>query len=439
MKSRSFFSFLFVLFSATSFAQEQKFLTLDSLFQILDVNNRFMGSLSISENGKVTYSKTIGKADLASGKSSDKLTKYRIGSISKMFTACLIFQAIEENKLSLTQNINRFFPKITSAKEISIGNLLNHRSGIHNFTNDTSYFNYYTASKSQKEMLEIIQASGSDFKSNSKAEYSNSNYILLSFILEKIYKKSYEELLDIKIIQPQGLKNTYFGKKLELAKNECASYRFSGKWELEKETNSSVSIGAGGIVSTTEDLLFFISNLFAGKIINTASLEQMTKLEDGYGMGIFPVPFYDKNGFGHTGGIDGFSSFLYIFPEEKISIALTSNGSRFNNNDIAIAALSDCFDKPFTLPSFYAVELTSADLDKYLGSYANPEIPIKISITKDFLSLIAQATGQPSFTLELIGKDSFEFSPAGVEIQFIPQKNLLILKQGGGEFSFKRE
>ena len=439
MKSRSFFSFLFVLFSATSYAQEQKFLTLDSLFQILDVNNRFMGSLSISENGKVTYSKTIGKADLASGKSSDKLTKYRIGSISKMFTACLIFQAIEENKLSLTQNINRFFPKITSAKEISIGNLLNHRSGIHNFTNDTNYFNYYTASKSKKEMLEIIQASGSDFKSNSKAEYSNSNYILLSFILEKIYKKSYEELLDIKIIQPQGLKNTYFGKKLELAKNECASYRFSGKWELEKETNSSVSLGAGGIVSTTEDLLFFISNLFAGKIINTASLEQMTKLEDGYGMGIFPVPFYDKKGFGHTGGIDGFSSFLYIFPEEKISIALTSNGSRFNNNDIAIAALSDCFDKPFTLPSFYAVELTSADLDKYLGSYANPEMPIKISITKDSFSLIAQATGQLSFTLELIGKDSFEFSPAGVEIQFIPQKNLLILKQGGGEFSFKRE
>ena len=439
MKSRSFFSILFVLFSVTSFAQEQKFLALDSLFQILDENNRFMGSLSISENGKIIYSKTIGKVDLASGKSSDNLTKYRIGSISKMFTACLIFQAIEENKLSLKQNINRFFPKITGAKEISIGNLLNHRSGIHNYTNDTSYFNYYTASKSQKEMLEIIQASGSDFKSNSKAEYSNSNYILLSFILEKIYKKSYEELLDIKIIQPQVLKNTYFGKKLELAKNECASYLFSGKWELENETHSSVSLGAGGIVSTTEDLLFFITKLFEGKIINTASLEQMMKLEDGYGMGIFPVPFYDKKGFGHTGGIDGFSSFLYTFPEEKISIALTSNGSRFNNNDIGIAALSACFNLPLQLPSFSAIELSAEDLNKYLGSYANPEIPIKISITKDSLSLIAQATGQPSFTLETIGKDSFEFSPAGVEIQFIPEKNLLILKQGGGEFSFKRE
>jgi CubicO group peptidase (beta-lactamase class C family) len=439
MKSRYFYLILFVLFSGASFAQEHKFLALDSLFQILDENNRFMGSLSISENGKVTYSKTIGKADLASGKSSDNLTKYRIGSISKMFTACLIFQAIEENKLSLKQNINRFFPKITNAKEITIGNLLNHRSGIHNYTNDTSYFNYYTALKSQKEMLEIIQAGGSDFKPNSKTEYSNSNYILLSFILEKIYKKSYEELLELKIIQPLGLKNTYFGKKLELAKNECASYRFSGKWELEKETNSSVSLGAGGIVSTTEDLLFFITNLFEGKIIQASSLEQMIKIEDGFGMGIFSVPFYDKKGFGHNGGIDGFSSFLYTFPEEKISIALTSNGSRFNNNDISIAALSACFDLPLQLPSFSELELRSADLDKYLGSYANSEIPIKISITKDSLSLIGQATGQPSFTLETIGKDSFEFSPAGVEIQFIPEKNLLILKQGGGEFTFTRE
>jgi len=439
MKSRSFYSILFVLFSVTSFAQEQKFLALDSLFQILDENNRFMGSLSISENGKIIYSKTIGKVDLASGKSSDYLTKFRIGSISKMFTACLIFQAIEENKLSLKQNINRFFPKITGAKEISIGNLLNHRSGIHNYTNDTSYFNYYTASKSQKEMLEIIQAGGSDFKPNSKAEYSNSNYILLSFILEKIYKKSYEELLDIKIIQPQGLKNTYFGKKLELAKNECASYRFSGKWELENETHSSVSLGAGGIVSTTEDLLFFITKLFEGKIINTASLEQMTKLEDGFGMGVFSVPFYDKKGFGHTGGIDGFSSFLYTFPEEKISIALTSNGSRFNNNDIGIAALSDCFDKSFSLPSFYAVKLTSADLDKYLGTYSNSEMPIKIVITKDSLSLKAQASGQQSFSLDATGKDAFEFSAAGVKIEFIPEKNLLILMQGGGEFTFIKE
>lgn len=429
----------FILYVSSSFAQDKKFSTLDSLFNLLEINDRFMGTLSISENSKIIYSKSIGKDDVASGKLSNNLTKYRIGSISKMFTACLIFQAIEENKISLKQNINRFFPKIANSKEITIGNLLNHHSGIHNYTNDTSYLNYYTTSKSKKEMLEIIQEGGSDFKPNSKAEYSNSNYILLSFILEKIYKKSYEELLQLKIIQPLGLKNTYFGKKLELAKNECASYLFSGKWELENETHSSVSLGAGGIVSTTEDLLFFITNLYEGKIITAASLEQMTKLEDGFGMGIFSVPFYDKKGFGHTGGIDGFSSFLYTFPEEKISIALTSNGSRFNNNDIGIAALSDCFDKSFSLPSFYAVKLTSADLDKYLGTYSNSEMPIKIVITKDSLSLKAQASGQQSFSLDATGKDTFEFSAAGIKIEFIPEKKLLILMQGGGEFTFIKE
>ena len=429
----------FILYVSSSFAQDKKFSTLDSLFNLLEINDRFMGTLSISENSKIIYSKSIGKDDVASGKLSNNLTKYRIGSISKMFTACLIFQAIEENKISLKQNINRFFPKIANSKEITIGNLLNHHSGIHNYTNDTSYLNYYTTSKSKKEMLEIIQEGGSDFKPNSKAEYSNSNYILLSFILEKIYKKSYEELLQLKIIQPLGLKNTYFGKKLELAKNECASYLFSGKWELENETHSSVSLGAGGIVSTTEDLLFFITNLYEGKIITAASLEQMTKLEDGFGMGIFSVPFYDKKGFGHTGGIDGFSSFLYTFPEEKISIALTSNGSRFNNNDIGIAALSDCFDKSFSLPSFYAVKLTSADLDKYLGTYSNSEMPIKIVITKDALSLKAQASGQQSFSLDATGKDTFEFSAAGIKIEFIPEKKLLILMQGGGEFTFIKE
>lgn len=438
MKSCSFFFILFVLFSVTSFAQEKKFLALDSLFQILDENNRFMGTLSISESGKIIYSKSIGKDDVASGKLSNNLTKYRIGSISKMFTACIIFKAIEEEKINLNQTIHRYFPKIENAKKITIANLLNHRSGIHNFTSDTSYLSYYTTLKSNDEMLKIIEVLGSDFKPNSKFEYSNSNYILLTFILEKIYGKSYEELLSAKIIQPLGIKNTYFGKKLSIENNECYSYRYSGQWDLEKETNSYVALGAGGLVSTSEDLLFFITNLFDGKIISTSSLEQMKSLQDGYGMGIFSVPFNEEKGFGHNGAIDGFSSFLYTFPEAKTSIALTSNGSRININDIAIAAMSACYNLPVELPSFYDVELISADLDKYLGTYSNAEMPIKIFITKDSLTLIAQATGQMSFTLDAIGKDKFEFAAVGVEIEFIPEKNLLILKQGGGEFTFTR-
>jgi len=85
------------------------------------------------------------------------------------------------------------------------------------------------------------------------------------------------------------------------------------------------------------------------------------------------------------------------------------------------------------------LKLTSADLDKYLGTYSNSEMPIKIVITKDSLSLKAQASGQQSFSLDATGKDTFEFSAAGVKIEFIPEKKLLILMQGGGEFTFIKE
>ena len=112
MRKSSFFIFLFLIFSVNFFAQDQRFSSLDSLFTIIDQNNRFMGTLSISENSKLIYSKSIGKDDVASGKLSNNLTKYRIGSISKMFTACIIFKAIEEEKINLNQTIHRYFPKI---------------------------------------------------------------------------------------------------------------------------------------------------------------------------------------------------------------------------------------------------------------------------------------------------------------------------------------
>ena len=101
--------------------------------------------------------------------------------------------------------------------------------------------------------------------------------------------------------------------------------------------------------------------------------------------------------------------------------------------------MSAFYKLPVELPSFYDAELISADLDKYLGTYSNAEMPIKIFITKYSLTLIAQATGQMSFTLDAIGKDKFEFAAVGVEIEFIPEKNMLILKQGGGEFTFSKQ
>ncbi|SHG63746.1 CubicO group peptidase, beta-lactamase class C family [Flavobacterium fluvii] len=423
----------------TTFAQNLNTAKLDSLFQILEAKDKFMGSIAVSENGKVFYTKSIGKDDIETNKRSTIATKYRIGSISKMFTSCLIFKAVEEKKLSLDQTIESYFPTIENANKITIGNLLNHRSGIHNFTNDKSYLGYNTQPKSEKEMVEIIANGKSDFEPNSKAEYSNSNYVLLSYVLEKTYKKTYKEIVASKIIKPLGLKNTYFGNKINIQNNECYSYSFNEKWKRETETDMSIPMGAGALVSNPTDLVLFIERLFANKIISQNSLDQMKTIKDNYGMGIFQVPFYDKKGYGHNGGIDGFSSVLSYFPDSKLAIALTCNGQNYDNNNIIIAVLSNYYGKKFEIPTFKTIELKTEDLDRYLGEYTSPDLPLNITITKDNLKLFAQATGQSAFPLDATEKDKFEFIRAGIKMEFNPKENQMTLYQGGKKFHYQKK
>lgn len=427
-----------ILLFNTTFGQHLNTVKLDSLFKILETKDKFMGSIAVSENGKLIYTNAIGKDDIASNKQSTIATKYRIGSISKMFTACLVFKAVEEKKLSMNQTIDKYFPTIENAKKITISNLLNHRSGIHNFTNDENYLNYNTEAKSQQQMIEIIAKGGSDFKPDSTADYSNSNYVLLSYILEKAYGKPYKELLNTKIVKPLGLKNTYFGGKTNLQNNESYSYNFTDKWNKESETDLSIPMGAGSILSTPSDLTIFIEALFANKIISSKSLALMTTIKEDYGMGIFQYPYFGKKCFGHTGGIDGFSSLVSYFPDDKFAVALCSNGGVYGNNDILLAVLNDHYGKPYKIPTFNTIELKTEDLDKYLGEYSSPDMPLKISITKDGSKLFAQATGQSAFALEATETDKFEFLQAGIKLEFKTVTNQMILKQGGRNFTFTR-
>lgn len=438
MSRNSLYSFLFLLFVSVCFAQKLDTTKLDSLFYLLQTNDKFMGSIAISENGKLLYSRSIGKDDLEFGKKSDSKTKYRIGSISKIFTASMIFKAIEEKKLSLDQTLDTYFPTVPNAKKITIGNMLNHRSGIHNFTDDNSYLSYNTLPKSQSEMVTLIAKNTSDFEPNSKMDYSNTNYVLLSYILEKIYKKPYAELLKTMIVTPLGLKNTYFGGKINLKYNECYSYNFVEHWEKSTETDTSIPMGAGGIVSNPTDLTFFIEALFAGKIVTIKSLEKMKTIQDNMGMGMFQMPFYDMKGYGHTGGIDGFSSVLAFLPDNKLSIALTSNGGVYQNNDIMIAALSFYYGKPFTMPNFTKYDVKPDDLAKYLGDYTSQELVMTIAITTKAEKLYAQATGQSAFPLDAIEKDVFEFATAGIKIIFNTTDKQMELNQGGKKFVFRK-
>lgn len=431
-------SFLFI--SQICFSQDIDIDKLDHYFDALEQSNKFMGNVAVSQDGELIYINTIGFSDIENSQKADTQTKYRIGSISKTFTSVLVLKAVEEHKLKLNQTLEKYFPKLKNADKITIQDLLMHRSGIPNITNDKDYLKWNTQAKTEKELTELISESGSDFEPDQKAEYSNSNFILLTFILEKTYQKSYAQLLQSYIIKPLELKNTKLGSSINTTENESLSYHFDGKdWALENETDMSIPLGAGSIVSTASDLVQFSDALFNGELLKEESLYLMQKTKDNFGMGLFETPFYNKMGYGHTGGIDGFASTFSHFSDGKISYALVSNASTYNLNKISIAVLSAIYQKPYEIPEFSSYKVNPEELDDYLGVYASNELPLKITVSKENKTLIAQATGQSAFPLEATEKDKFKFDQASLVIEFQPAENTLTLFQGGGEYKFTKE
>jgi CubicO group peptidase (beta-lactamase class C family) len=439
----SFATTLALTLAINTQAQKLNTAKLDSLIQTVDTNNRIMGALTLAENGKVLYNKAWGYALL---NSKDKIkssteTKYRIGSITKMFTTVMILQLVEEGKLQLNTPLATYYPNIPNAKDITIERMLNHHSGLYNFT-DSTYLTYHTQPKTKEELLSIFEHQTPSFNPGDSADYSNTNFVLLGYILEKLTGESYANNLQKRITGKIGLKNTYIGKKANAANNEAASFNYDGeKWETEPETDMSIPGGAGCLVSTTNDLVKFIDALFNKELVSQASLDKMTDIKDGYGSGMFRFPFDEKYAYGHTGGIDEFHSMLGYFPKDHVAFAFTGNGQVMEMNDLAIGVLSICFNRPYTIPDF-SFHLAVEALSRYEGTYSSTQFPLKIEIKKDGNKLRAQATGQGAFFLTPVSEKEFHFDPAKITLLFDIKEgkvNELTLKQSGMNVKFTKE
>ena len=299
------FVFVFKIGAQTTFNVQK----MDSLFASIESHNKGMGSLALLKNGNIIYQKAIGTAHFKGQKAvaATPETRYRVGSITKMFTSVLIFQLIEEKKLTLATPLDQFFKDIPNAKNINIGLMLNHRSGIFNITEADDYVHWSEEKQTRETMTKRMSAQTPAFAPDEKSEYSNSNYILLGYIAEMLTNQTLEKLVEERICKKIGLKNTYIGDKTDIEKNECFSYSFTGKkWVQETETDMTVPQGAGALVATATDLGLFLEALFAEKLVQKTSLEQMKTMNEKIGFGLFMFPFNDKKSFGHTGGIDGF-------------------------------------------------------------------------------------------------------------------------------------
>ncbi len=432
--------FLLFLFGLSSVvAQTDKFQKIDSLLNFLYTNNKFMGSLSILEKDKIVFSKAYGLAELSSGKKLEPATKLKIGSITKTFTATMIMQLVDEKKLSLDTKLSQFYPKVVNADKITIAMLLHHRTGIPDFLNDDPTVAQYIYIENKKaDLLKRIEGYTSAFEPDSQFKYSNSNYNLLGYIVEDITKKSYAENLNTRIVKKLGLKNTLLPVKINPSQNEGYSFTFNGSvWEQTHEWHNSMAFAAGAIASTPDDLNWFLSGLFNGKLVSAASLEQMKTMKDNYGKGLVIAPFEERKFYGHTGGIENFRAAAGYNIEEKTGFGIVVNGDNFNRNDIMIGVLSLYYGKDYQFPDVKGFAVSETLRAKYVGTYSSKSIPIKITIAENNGQLTAQATGQSAFPLTATSETEFVFETAGIQMIFGDQK--MVLKQSGMEFEFTKE
>lgn len=436
---KTLFYALFLFFSLVSNSQQDpRFVRIDSFLTYLTQNNKFMGTLTLREGDNVFFNKGYGFADVSKNRETSRLTKYKIGSVTKTFTAVIILQLIEEKKLTLQTKLNRFYPKIKNAEKITISDLLYQRTGIIDYINaDTTMTKKVYEVNTKKEMLARIASYESLFEPGSKFEYSNSNYYLLGCIIEDVTKKAYEDNLNERIVTKINLKNTYYKPgKIETSFNESYSYIFDGtKWEEVPEWDNNMAFAAGAIIATPADLTRFMRALFNNELVSKKSLELMKTLKDSYGMALVQFPFGQRKFYGHTGGIENFRAVVGYNPEDEVGVSLIVNGDNFNRNEIMIGILSIYYKVPYPFPTFAKME--QSQLLKYVGNYSSKEIPLKIVVAEKNGELTAQATGQPSFPLTYVKDTVFVFQTAGIEITFT--ENGFILKQGGAKFTYTKD
>jgi len=441
---KKYFTVLFILvLPMFTHAQQRDFAKLNAFLDTLSVHHQAMGSLAISKNGHIVYQRSIGYRyiDGSNKVAADENTMYRIGSISKMFTAVMVFQLIDEGKLHLDDKLSKWFPSIPNAAEITIAHMLAHHSGIHNFTDVPDYRSWYTRPQTEAEIVKLIARNKPDFEPGKKGEYSNSNFTLLGFIVEHVGKRPYAQALQTRVCDKAGLRNTHLGGNVDKTQNEAFSYNYiAGNWVVEPSTDMSVPGGAGAVVSTPSDLTMFITALFRGRLMSAASLTKMTTIKDGLGMGMLQFPYYNRVALGHNGRIDNFSSSLSYFTDDSMSFSFIQNGGDYPLNDVVIAIINTWYNKPIVIPDFNKPEYVMiADPAIYVGTYAAPNFPMKITVSVTDGTLMAQASGQKSFPLKPTDKDMFSFDAAGIEMIFEPSDKKMTLKQHGMVVHFTQE
>jgi D-alanyl-D-alanine carboxypeptidase len=433
MKIKILFATVLTLaLGAAGYAQALDRAKLDQFFDRLAEKNKAMGSLVIVKDGKVLYTRAIGYSQI-NGTEKKPLTaanRFRIASITKMFTATMILQLVEEGKLRLTDTLDKFFPQVPNAQKITILQILSHRSGIPNVRRDQATWKPGEP-VTKDEMLALIVKGAPEFEPDTKNSYSNSGYFLLGLILEKLTGKPYEQALEERINSKIGLKDTYQATgRIDVNKGEALTYINTGSdWKQGFETHPSLGFQ---LISTPGDMAKFIQSLFDLKLISQDSLNQMKTMRDNEGLGMAPFTFSGRTFYGDTGGGDNYGSWLAYQPEEKLVVAYTTNAKVYPVENIVRGVVDIYYNKPFTIPALESLAISPEVLDKYVGVYSSPAAPVKFTITRQGATLFVQPGSESAAPLEATAENKFQIEGAAV-FEFDAAKNQMIIKRRNGQ------
>jgi len=338
-------TFLFLISFGSLLSQTKQQDSLDAIFNDLEKSELAMGGISIYEAGKEVYQKSFGFANIEQSVKSTSTTQYRIGSVTKMYTATIIIQLIEEGKLTLETPISTFFPVLPNGSKITVKNLLKHQSGLFNITEDEDFTTWMLKPQSRVKMIDRMVKNGVVFEPGTDTVYSNTNYILLAYIAEDMEARPFHDIVQDRVVRPLDLKRTRIGIESPKGVQEAVSYhRIEDQWKVVTDyTDMSAPGGAGAIVSTPSDVSLFTTALYQGKLISQASYQQMIDVSTGMGMGLGGGPIMEMQGYGMSGQIDGFKSMAIFFPEKEVSITIVSNAYETSLQEIMMQVLQVYF------------------------------------------------------------------------------------------------
>ena len=407
---------------------------------------KFNGSVLVAQKGAIVLQKGYGYKNADKKEMNEGNTIFQIGSITKQFTSAVILRLQEKKKISIHDKLSKYFPALAFSDSVTIENLLSHTSGIFNYTNNADFMKTEAVKPtSQEKIFSLFKDKPLEFQPGSKYSYSNSGYILLGYIIEKVTGKTYYQVVHEMIFAPLHMDHTGFNFTGLQSPDKATGYFALTNTANTPATivDSSASFAAGAIYTTVGDLYKWDRSLYTEKIINKSSLKDAYTVRQGkYGLGWVIDSAYGKEVYQHGGGIFGFSTNILRSPEEDICIILFDNKGDGGLEQITEKMNAILHNKPYDIPKEKTViTVDSSIIKQYVGEYElAPNFIITISLEEG--KPMVQATGQGKAAMFAEKENFFFLKVADVQFEFTKdadgKTDKLILHQNGRDMPAKK-